>query len=188
MEKERRKKRILETKINMFFSGDGSFKIIKYSGEKIYYIDKIPTIITSVLTERFAKGYIVDREDFSLYRVYIAKFKGFFAHEKTLKEALESASRKYFYSLNIDQRIEEFLKYFEVKDEFGEVYYKGETFFKWHNTLTGSCLAGRNAFVKEHDLDLNKFYTVEEFIKICENAYGGEVIKKLKEKIKEREC
>ena len=141
-----------------------------------------------MLTKYFAKGYIVDKKDFSLHSVYIAKFKGFFAHEKTLKEALESAQKKYFSSLNTDQRIEEFLKYFEVKDEFGEVYcYKGESFFEWHNMLTGSCLAGRNAFVQEHDLDLNKFYTVEEFIKICENAYGGEVIKKLKEKIKERE-
>ena len=40
---------------------------------------------------------------------------------------------------------------------------------------------GRESFVKNHGLDLNRHYTVKEFINICENDYGGEIIKKLKE-------
>lgn len=42
---------------------------------------------------------------------------------------------------------------------------------------------GREAFVKSHGLDINSLYTVDEFIEICENAYGSEVIEKLKEKL-----
>lgn len=35
-------------------------------------------------------------------------------------------------------------------------------------------------FVRDNEIDLNKKYSVKEFIKICENAYGGEIIRDLK--------
>ena len=41
---------------------------------------------------------------------------------------------------------------------------------------------GRKVFVRNHDIDLDKTYTVEEFIGLTENDYGGEVIRRLKEK------
>lgn len=41
---------------------------------------------------------------------------------------------------------------------------------------------GRNQFVSQHGYDLeNDTFTVKEFIKICENDFGGDIIKKLKE-------
>ena len=39
---------------------------------------------------------------------------------------------------------------------------------------------GRDNFVKNNAINLNKKYSVEEFIKICENDYGGEIIRRLK--------
>ena len=44
---------------------------------------------------------------------------------------------------------------------------------------------GREAFVRNKGLDLNDSYTVEEFIEICQNAYGIKIIKQLKEKWKQ---
>ena len=41
----------------------------------------------------------------------------------------------------------------------------------------------REAFVRNHDLDINAEYTVKEFIEICENDYGSDVIRQLKERI-----
>ena len=41
---------------------------------------------------------------------------------------------------------------------------------------------GRKQFVDERHLSLEDEYTVDQFIEICENAYGAERIKKLKEK------
>ena len=41
---------------------------------------------------------------------------------------------------------------------------------------------GRNAFVKNHDINLNDVFTVDEFIALCINDYGGEIIGKLKER------
>ncbi len=39
---------------------------------------------------------------------------------------------------------------------------------------------GRMNFVHRHGIDLeNGLYTVEEFVALCQNDYGGSVIKKL---------
>lgn len=46
---------------------------------------------------------------------------------------------------------------------------------------------GRESFVKNHGLDINALYSVYEFIAICENDYGAEVIQQLKERIEEHE-
>lgn len=48
--------------------------------------------------------------------------------------------------------------------------------------MTGSCMFGRKQFVDARHLSLEDEYTVDQFIEICENAYGAETIKKLKEK------
>lgn len=47
---------------------------------------------------------------------------------------------------------------------------------------------GRNAFIKNGGYDLeNDTFTVQEFINITQNDFGGDVIKQLEETIKERE-
>jgi len=45
--------------------------------------------------------------------------------------------------------------------------YKGSVFFDWHHYLTGSCLMGRESFVKNHGINLDDEFTVDEFIKLC---------------------
>ena len=65
-----------------------------------------------------------------------------------------------------------------------EKKYPAKDFYIWHNRLTGSCEAGRNHFVKENDIDLDKdMFTVREFIEMTENLFGGENIKQLKQKL-----
>ena len=83
---------------------------------------------------------------------------------------------KIFDNLDTETKIAEFRKGFNDTDT-----YLGEEFFKWHHILTGSCLAGRTNFVESRGYSLKKKYTVKDFISICENSYGGEIIKKLKE-------
>ena len=41
---------------------------------------------------------------------------------------------------------------------------------------------GREAFVKNHDLNLDDEFTVDEFIELTINDYGGEIIGQLKER------
>ena len=57
--------------------------------------------------------------------------------------------------------------------------YPNQDLFDWHHRLTGSCMAGRNAFVKDRGLTLDGETTVTEFIRLTKNAYGGSTIKAL---------
>ena len=93
---------------------------------------------------------------------------------------MESLQQKLFEDMSVDERIEMFLKEFKP-----DKTYSGQIFFDWHNKLTGSCLMGRKQFVKNNNLSLDKQYTVKEFIELTKNAYGGEIIKKLEEAIKD---
>lgn len=154
-----------------FGSGYG---VEKYNNMPVYLIDGIQTIITHV-KENFANGYILN-EDFTLIPCFIAKGNGYFAHGKTLREAREALQSKIFEYMDTAKVIEEFAKKFNKGEK-----YPGTEFFEWHHYLTGSCLIGRESFVKNHGLNLDNLYTVKEFIDICENDYGGEIIKKLKE-------
>jgi len=97
-----------------------------------------------------------------------------FAHGKTVKEAVEALQAKILSKLNIEEKIEEFKKKFNYKDK-----YKGEEFYNWHHILTGSCKTGRDNFVKNHNINLEDEFTVKEFINLCKNDYGGEIIRNL---------
>ena len=159
--------------------GDGSGYgegIKAFNGQEAYLIDNVPTIITAVALG-LAKGYILN-DDLSLSPCYVAKRNNLFAHGETKEKALEALTDKMFDDVPEEERIEEFWKCHEHG-----IKYSAKDLFEWHHKLTGSCEMGRLAFVKEHDIDLdNGLYTVEEFVHICQNDYGGSTIKKLMKK------
>ena len=147
--------------------------ISKCNEHYIFTIDNIPTIITSIHGD-VAKGFILNK-DLTLEKIFVVKGNNNFAHGETLKEAMADLQEKIFVGLDIEEKIEMFNEKFNRSDK-----YSGEEFYKWHHILTGSCTAGRNNFVRENNLDLKKFYTVDEFIEITKNSYGGNIIKKLR--------
>ena len=157
--------------------GDG---MKSFNDLDIYNVDGVQTIITHV-KGMFANGYILN-SDFTLSRCVVAKGNGYFAHGKSLKEAQEALRDKIFENMDVEETINEFMKKFKKNEK-----YLGSEFFEWHHYLTGSCLMGREAFVKNRSINLDAEFTVEEFIDICENAYGGSVIKELKEKWEKQE-
>ena len=154
--------------------GDG-LKIKRIKNDLIFYVDETPTIFDHI-KGNIAKGRIVDTNDFSLKECYIVKNEHYFAHGETLKQALADLEEKALDNIPVEEKINEFRKKFNNKDK-----YSGNDFFTWHHILTGSCLAGRNNFIESGHYDLSKTYTVKQFIRICENAYGKRVIKRLKE-------
>ena len=158
-------------------SGDGD-GIKSFWNDTVYIIDGVQTIIRQI-KGNVAKGFILNK-DFTLEPCYIVKGNGYFAHGKDIREAQSSLREKIFEDMDSDEAIEQFMSKFE-KDKS----YKGTEFFEWHHYLTGSCLMGRQSFVRNHGLDLEKEYTVAEFIELTENDYGSEIIKQLKERIKE---
>lgn len=156
-------------------SGSG-YGIKRINGMKVYRIDGLLMVITRVKLA-LAKGFILNR-DLTLTPCYIAKWDGYFAHGKTVKEAEKALQEKIFENMDTEEAIGRFLCTFK-KDE----KYKGQDFFLWHHYLTGSCEMGRRAFVRDRGLDLEAYYTVEEFLELCKDSYGGDILKQLQERV-----
>ena len=152
--------------------------MISFRGQKVYYIDGIPTVIEKVHVN-LAKGYTVN-PDLTTQLCIIAKGENKFAHGTTFAEAQKALQDKIFASMDTDEKIDVFLKEFQP-----DVKYKAKSFYEWHHKLTGSCEFGRNSFIKNHGIDIeNGMYTVKEFIEITKNSFGGEIIRQLEERIK----
>lgn len=152
-------------------SGDGDGLIL--NGHKIYDIDDVPTILYHVFGN-FAKGAVMSN-DLTVTDCYIAKAEGQFAHGATIHEARDALTRKLLTDRPIEERINEFVRTFRSGSK-----YENKLYYKWHNILTGSCKFGRDSFVRDHEIDLDGEMTPEEFILLTENAYGGNIIRKLK--------
>lgn len=158
-------------------SGEGSnlsFMNIKtFNGCDIDYIDGVPTIITHIHND-VASGFIIGF-DMTLIPCYVAKAGNYFAHGKTLKDAVEDAEAKEVGETPIEERIEKFIEVFGSLDS----EHTGKEFYDWHHILTGSCRMGRDKFCNENGIDLTKKYSVRYFLDITKNSYGGEVIKQI---------
>ena len=153
--------------------GSGSLFGAVLNSHKIHNIDGVATIIYSVHKD-CAKGAIVN-DDLTLTPCYVVKRGNTFAHGETLREAMAALNDKLFADMPVEERIKVFCEEFKPN-----TVYSNRLFYDWHNKLTGSCEMGRSQFAKEHDVDLDSGMTVEEFIKLTENAFGGEIIKMLK--------
>lgn len=156
--------------------GDGSGNGIRlFNDEFVYLIDGVQTII-STIKGNLAKGFILN-SDLSLSPCYICKGNGYFAHGETLKEARLALQKKIFENMDTDEAIERFLSTFEKNKKYPAI-----DFYEWHHYLTGSCEMGRKSFMRDRNINFDDMYTVDEFIVLCENSYGSEIIKELKER------
>ena len=157
-------------------SGSGS-GLVSFAGQKVYYIDGIATVIEKV-KGNLAKGYTVNA-DLTTSPCYVANGHDLFAHGESAAKAQEALQEKIFANMDTDEAIEAFISEFVPGKK-----YPARDFYVWHNRLTGSCEFGRNKFVREHGIDLeNGTYTVEEFIEITKDDFGGDVIRQIKERL-----
>ena len=157
--------------------GEGSYygDILTFNGNIVDNVDMLPTIIIQV-NGNFVKGYII-KEALTLESCYIAKVDNFFAHGKTLKDAVTDAVKKQRKNMSIEERIKNFVETFgSLNSE-----HTGKEYYDWHHFLTGSCQMGRDKFCKAHDIDLSKKYTVKYFLDITKNSYGSNIIKLVRE-------
>lgn len=158
---------------NGFGYGHG---IREFNGRVVNMIDNVPTIITAIFGN-VARGYIL-RVDLTLQPCFVVKQDNCFAHGETLREAVNALREKLFEGMSEDERIEAFIN----EHDLGRKY-PNQDLYDWHHRLTGSCDMGRREFAVGHGIDVEHgSMTVEEFIKLTENAYGGDTIKRLKNK------
>ncbi len=117
---------------------------------------------------------IINVADFSDSKMYVVKRGGLFSHGNTLKDAYESVKLKYYSTIGREQAILEFKNQFKTGIE-----YSNNLFYKWHTILTGSCESGKNHWLKEHGISLDGTMTLERFVELTKNAYGGDIIMSL---------
>ena len=160
-------------------SGDGSSDgdgLLTYNGQTIYMVDNTATLIDSVHGQ-YARGSIIN-PDLTLTPCYIARCGDYFAHGNTLESALRDAEAKALEHEPIEQRINRFKATYPDVD----AAVNNSDLYKWHNVLTGSCEFGRKQFARDHDIDMEHgTMTVHEFINLTKSAFGGQVIKQLKD-------
>ena len=156
-------------------SGDGSGDgdgVHVFDGKNVYQIDGTPTLIQSI-RGNVAHGAILNG-DLTLTPCYVAKQDNLFAHGETLREAMEALRDKLFEDMPEEERIDTFLS-----ETVSGKKYPNQHFYEWHHRLTGSCDMGRKAFAKDHGIDVeNGTMTLEEFLELTKDAYGGDVIRK----------
>ena len=154
-------------------SYSGVFRIKSYVRNPVHCIDGMPTIIQSI-RGNIAKCLIL-KPDLTTTPCFVVKVGNSFAHGKTIKEAFLDAQAKHFNELPDDERLQAFVDAHEWGLEYPE-----KDFYDWHNKLTGSCKMGRDMFAKEHGLEkLDGKHTVEWFIELTKDAYGGEIIRRI---------
>ena len=145
-----------------------------FNKHTIHIIDSLQIIITSVKGDT-AKGFILQK-DLTLKPCCIVRNNYHYSHGSTLKEAIKSLEDKTLSSLPINKRIENFktqFKNFNLKQ-------KALVLYDWHFKLTGSCKMGRDNFLQNHNINIDKDkFTINEFIELTKNSYGGEIIKQL---------
>ena len=165
-------------------SGDGFSDdddgVTLFVGDAVSMVDGVPTIIDHV-HGNVAKGRIL-MADLTTKNCYIVKSEdGIFAHGYTLREAMDALLEKQFDDMPEEKRIEAFL---EAHGE--DKKYPAQDLFDWHHRLTGSCMAGRKAFCLNHQIDLeHDSFTVDEFIELTKDDYGGSVIRNMAKKRRE---
>ena len=156
-------------------SGDGSGDGIQaVSKRPVYQIDGVPTILNHI-HGNIAEGFIL-QSDLTLTPCYVVKENGVFAHGATMHEAFDALQEKLYDACTEEERLTAFKEHFPVFDK----KYPAREFFTWHHVLTGSCKAGREAFCRDREIDLDKDrYTVYEFILQTKDSYGGHIIQRL---------
>jgi hypothetical protein len=139
-------------------------------------IDGVQTLIDSV-HGNYAKGSII-QSDLTLTPCFIGKVGNYFAHGDTLHQAIADAEKKALENEPIEKRIERFrIKYGDPDEKI-----PARDLWTWHHVITGSCEAGRNAFAKDHGIDIdNDSFTVREFINLTCHSYGSDKIRQLAE-------
>ena len=168
----------IESAFEKFLTGSGSgsgsgYGLKKINERKIFYVDGLPCQPVEV-HNIWAKIKIISSKDFTLKECFLAKYHGAIAHGMSVKTALRDAQEKYFSSLDFEGLKKKILEEFSEKKSLTVA-----ELFKWHGLLTGSCTFGRQQFQKENDLKDSDKLTLEQFVELTQNAYGGEKIKEL---------
>jgi hypothetical protein len=79
---------------------------------------------------------------------------------------------------NTYKRISRFIESHNLHDS-----YPAKDLIRWHSILTKSCSDGVSKYLKDNEIDLEKEWTIPEFIERTKLEFGSDVIKKLEQRM-----
>ncbi len=126
-----------------------------------------------------AQGYLLT-PDYSLPKTYVFRHKGrkgmIFGMGSTLKRAYNDLQIKLLSEESVETRLEYFLRMFP---RYYNTLYSVKDLFECHGWLTESCEGGRYEFMRDHDLTFDDEMTIDEFVRLTRDEFGGEIIERL---------
>jgi len=129
----------------------------------------------NVIKGNVAQGRIL-KADMTWEPCYIVRIGNSFAHGETIHAAQRDAMQKHMSDAPEEERLKMFTDKFPTLD----TVVTAKELFDWHNILTGSCMMGRKQWCINHNINVDAdTFTVKQFIKLTQNAFGGRTIKKL---------
>ena len=152
--------------------------ITKFNRYAVEIIDGVQTIIERQ-HGRFARGWILNRNLTTSPCCVASNEDGMCAHGATMREAMSALAEKEMESLEPEERVEAFMACHNRDEK-----YPARDLFEWHHHLTGSCLAGRQAFCHDRAIDIDRDeFTPKQFVDMTRNSYGAHVIELLAERM-----
>ena len=165
---------------NCFVNGDGyceafSGGIKSINGDELILVDGIYIHIEKVVSDGILYGYSLN-EDFTTKPLWAVKGDNYVGIGITMERAEDSLFKRTFRDTSHEERIAQFVKEHPVDKP-----YSNADLIEWHHKLTASCRRGIRLFLAKHGITRDGYTTVSEFIRLTENDFGGDIIKKLKD-------
>lgn len=151
--------------------------IKSYSGNPVYYINDVPTIIHSLHNGVYTRISTINN-DLTLSESYAVMVGGHIEKGKNLHEAYKEAFWESLKIKTINERIQTFIETYP--DPNTEIY--GYDFLRWNMVLTDVCLRGSIKYAEKNNIDLNKQYPIKFLIKFAEKAVNSQIIQKVIDK------
>lgn len=157
-------------------STDSLKSLVSYCGKAVYHLEGIPCILY-VVVGNAAYGAVI-MQDMTLRKGIIAKYGSSFAFAEHAKDAYQLAKE-----LSIKKGWEHYEKdpqaFMLANYPDPDAPIDRRQLFELHNVLTGSCISGREEYIKDNNISVEGTMTLREFFELCKYTYGRDTLVKI---------
>lgn len=127
------------------------------------------------LCEEKAIGYYLGRTGRKV-PLFAFKEDGYIGIGCSYAHAMDSLLSKKIEGTSLEERIQKFVESHSLDEK-----YTIKDFWEWHRYLTLSCYGGGERFKNEHNLNEDDLISVDEFVELVKEEFGGEIISKARD-------
>jgi hypothetical protein len=144
-----------------------------YNGLKVYFIENMPFVLYNVIGKAAYAGKLLP--DMSIKRGVLVRYGDSFAFAESAKDAFDKA-RELSIKRGWKRTVPDPAKFMLDKYPDPDCLYPIKELLELHNILTGSCLSGREDFIRNNGLDITGKATLRDFFNYSKYVFGKETI------------